>query len=108
MATTVTLSSVGSAVIPLDYIGAGTASALVTATSTTNTLDVTVDFTLNDPMRSSSPIWTSVSSIHFSSTVLQSSGAFFTFLTPIGGLRISSTAISSSGVRLTVLQTAGG
>jgi hypothetical protein len=108
MATTVTLSSVGTAVIPLDYIGAGTASAFVTSTSTTNTVTATVEFTLDDPMRSSSPTWIAASSISFSSTILQSSGAYFTFLTPIAGVRVSVSAISSSAVRMKALQTAGG
>lgn len=108
MAQSVTLSSVGTSLLVLDYVGAKTTTVFVTATSTTGTVDATVEYTLNSSARGEAPIWAAASSIHFSSATVSSSPFVMTFLTPIAGLRISSTAVSSGGMRITALQTSGG
>lgn len=108
MAATVTLSSVGTSnALQLDYLGAKTTTVQLTLTSTTMTADFTVQYTLDNPTIDSSPIWTAVSTTHYSSTIMDT-GATITFTTPISALRINSTAISSSSIRLKALQNAGG
>src|ERR1043166_2190925 len=108
MAAAVTLSSVGvSAALPVDYIGAKTTTVALTLTSTTMSVDATLQATLDDPARIASPVWFNQSSIHYSSTIADT-GAMITIFSPVAALRLASTAISSGSVRLQILQNSGG
>lgn len=113
MATSVTLSSVGtSGPINLDWRGSKPVTAVVTLGSTTMTTDFTIQYTLDDLQLTTSQTWinagssTGSSATHFSSA---NADAAITmgFAYPIAALRISSTAISSSSLTLKAIQGAG-
>ena len=113
-AVTTTLSSVGvSNPINLDWMGAKFATVAVTLGSTTMSADFTVQFTLDDLMLSSSPIWltfgssTGSAATHFSSANADAA-VILGIAYPIVGLRISSTGLSSSSLSMKVLQGVGG
>ena len=111
--TIVTLSSVGTVIASVDYIGAGTTTVNVSFSSSTSSASFVtpIQFTLDDPMRSSRILWINASTV--AAATLTASTAFDTittvnFLTPIAGVRVTSTGITASSVLLRVLQTAGG
>ena len=113
MATSVTLSSVGtSGPINLDWRGSKPVTAVVTLGSTTMTTDFTVQYTLDDLQLTTSQTWinagssTGSSATHFSSA---NADAAITmgFAYPIAALRIASTAISSSTLTLKAIQGVG-
>ena len=64
-------------------------------------------------MRSSSPVWSGVSSAigqvaqHFTSSVSYPDGVLVSFLSPVAALRLSSTGLSSSALTFKVLQGEG-
>lgn len=106
------LSSVGvSAIANLNWIGGKPTTASVTPNSSTMTSDYTIQFTLDDIQRSSSPVWVNVSSAVGSSgqhfTANFPDGATVQFLSPVAALRLSSTAMSSSGLVFKVVQGEG-
>jgi hypothetical protein len=86
----------------LDWIGAKTVSYSVVSTSS-GAVDYTIEGTLEDPMRVTSPSWFTLSSAH-----LSASSSLGNFLSPLAGIRVTSTSISSSVLTLTALQNAGG
>ena len=113
MATSVTLSSVGTSdPINLDWRGSKPVTAVVTLGSTTMTTDFTVQYTLDDLQLTTSQTWinagssTGSSATHFSSA---NADAAITmgFAYPIAALRIASTAISSSTLTLKAIQGVG-
>lgn len=81
----------------------------LTSITTTSSLDVTIQITLDDPLGSST-VWTGVSTTHYSSTTSlgdAGDGVFITCLSPVAGARIRSTTFSSAtgnGLRLAVMQ----
>jgi len=113
MATSVTLSSVGtSGPINIDWMGGKPVTAIATLGSTTMTADFTIQYTLDDIQRTTTQTWFGLSSAigssvtHFSSAN-GDAGVTITFLNPVAALRISSTAISSSSITLRTLQGIG-
>lgn len=112
--TTVTLSSVGTSnSVAADWIGSKPTTIAVSLGSTTMTADFTIQYTLDDLQRSTSPVWFALSSEigssaqHFSAAVADT-GVTVGLLYPVAGLRLSSTAISSSSLTLRVIQGIGG
>lgn len=104
----VTLSSVGTATLILDYLGAKTTTARVTLGSTSMTVNATLQMTLDSSWATNQAAnWFSASSVSISSAIADA-GLTVNFLTPIAGLRLNSSAISASNVTLTALQNAGG
>jgi hypothetical protein len=109
-----TLSSVGTSQIAnINWIGGKPITASAIPGSSTQTSDFTIQYSLDDVMRSSSPAWSGVSSAtgqpatHYASSVCYPDGVLVSFLSPIAALRLSSTAISSGALTLKVLQGEG-
>jgi hypothetical protein len=95
-------ASGSSPTIPLDWIGAKATTFSVAAT-TSCTVDYTIEGTIQDPMRVTSPSWFTLSSAH-----LSASSSLGNWLSPLAGIRVTSTSISSTVLTLTAPQNAGG
>lgn len=114
---TITLSSVGtSGIANLDWSGGKPTTVAVSAGSTSMASNYTIQYTLDDIMRtaSTSVVWFSISSAagssaqHFTSSLqLDPGGVVVTFLNPIAAVRINSTALSSTNLQMRVLQGEG-
>lgn len=106
----VTLSSVGTATLNTDYLGAKTTSVAVRFTSSTSSDVFSVQATLDDPMviASSNRSWFTLSSATIISTTSFDSGYYLPILTPVAAVRINSSVLSSGSIVLQVLQNAGG
>jgi hypothetical protein len=99
---TVTLSSIGtSPAIALDYIAAKATTFSVTA-STSGSWNYTVQGTLDDPMRVTSPTWFTLSS-----AALTATSTITSFLSPLAGVRLNS-SVNGGTLTLWALQNAGG
>lgn len=112
--TTVSLSSVGtSPVVALNWIGGKPITASVIPGSSTQTSDFTIQYTLDDVVRSSLPVWSGVSSAigqpaqHFTSSVCYPDGVLVSFLSPAAALRLSSTALSAGSLGFKVVEGEG-
>src|SRR5215510_8531787 len=103
----VTLSSVGSAQLPCDYIGAKTTSVGVTFSSSTSSAAYQLQATLDDPMQVTSPTWFNVSTSTYTSSTDFDMPTIMQILTPVAGVRINSTGLSAGSIALTVLQAGG-
>lgn len=106
-----TLSSVGTTTISnLNWMGGKPITASVIPGSTGQTSDFTIQYTLDDIMRTSSPAWSGVSSAfgvpaqHFTSSVAFPDGVTVGFLSPVTAIRLNSSALSSGSLTLKVLQ----
>jgi hypothetical protein len=106
-----TLSSVGTTTASnLNLIGGKPISASITIGSSTSSGDATLQYTLQDLMRTSASavIWQGVSSAigaaatHFSASSIFPDGVFFPFQTPLGALRLSSTSVTGTWTLLVV------
>ena len=113
MATSVTLSSVGtSGPINVDWRGSKPVTAIATLGSTTMTCDFVIQYTLDDIQLTTTQSWLSAgsstgsSATHFSSAN-SDVGVTMGFAYPIAALRLSASAVSSSTITLRILQGAG-
>ncbi len=105
----VTLSSAGtSATLPTDYIGAKATTVGATFSSSTSSAAFQFQVTLDDPYKSSSPVWFYGSSVTFTSSTNFDAPSILQILTPIAGVRVISTGLSSGSITLRLLQNAGG
>jgi len=114
----VTVSSAGvSRACNIDWMANLATTAAFTVSASGSATDFTLQYTLDDLQRSSSPVWFSVSSApgssaqHFSNTTtFDNGGIVVPFSYPIAGLRLSSTTLSSAAqsITLRILQGAGG
>jgi len=104
----ITLSSVGTAFLVTDYIGAKTTSVVVTFTSSTSSAAYQLQATLDPPQTVASPTWFLVSSTTFTSSSNFDTPTMISILSPVAAVRINSTGLSSSAIVLRVLQNAGG
>jgi len=106
--TTITLSSVGTAYLATDYIGAKTTTVGVTFSTSTSSAAYVLQATLDDPMRTTSPTWFFISTTTYTSSTNFDQPQIMQILTPVAGVRISSTGLSAGSMTLRVLQNAGG
>lgn len=123
---TVTLTSAStntSAAVNLDWIGGKPTIVTVYGTSVSSGA-FTIQYTLDDLLRSSSPTWFNASSgigagfpsTSLTGTVFVASNAYpdgvgYTFLGPIAGVRLASTAtnnVNSGPITMKVIQGIGG
>lgn len=112
--TSVTVSSSGfSRAVNLDWSNGDPATVSVTANSSTSSGTFSLQYTADDVMLSSSPVWQSVSSAQgqpgtvFSTSAgasLNPDGVLFSFPGPIGAVRLSASNISSGAFVMKVMQ----
>jgi len=104
----ITLSSVGTAYLPTDYIGAKGATVGVTFSTSTSSAAYQLQATLDDPMRVTSPTWFFISTTTYTSSTNFDQPTIMQILTPVAGVRINSTGLSAGSITLRALQNAGG
>jgi hypothetical protein len=109
--TSVTVSSSGfSRAVNLDWSQNAPVSVSVVPNSSTSSGTFSLQYTLDDVMLSSNPVWQGVSSAQGqAATVWTSSTAFpdgvnFQFPTPVGAVRLSASNISSGAFVMKVMQ----
>jgi hypothetical protein len=110
--TSITISSIGSYPVAMNWRGRAPALVTVTLGSTTMTTDFQVQYSPDDLQISSSPTWFGMSSLgmtnansttHFSSAYADN-GFVAQIVVPVGAVRLNSTAISSSSLTFKVIQ----
>jgi len=104
----VTLSSVGSAVLPCDYLAAKGTTVGVSFSSSTSSAAYQLQATLDDPMRVTSPTWFNVSTTTYTSSTNFDLPTIMQILTPVAGVRINSTGLSAGSITLRAIQNVGG
>lgn len=112
--TSVTVSSSGfSRAVNLDWSNGSPATVSVTPNSSTSSGTFSLQYTLDDVMQSSNPLWIGVSSAQGAAgTVYATSagaslfpdGVLFPFPGPVGAVRLSASNISSGAFVMKVMQ----
>ena len=113
LTTAVSSTPGASAVANLNWIGGKPITASVIPSAATSSGVFELQYSLDDVMRSSSPIWSGVSSAPgvpatvFYSTTCFPDGLFWSFTSPVAAIRINSTGLNCGSFTLKVTQGEG-
>lgn len=112
--TNSTTTTINSSAVNLNWIGGKPSTVSLTFTTSLSSNTAQIQYTLDDIMRTSSPVWLSVASTAASSTIAVypsstwfDAGVTLSFLNPVAAVRFVSTNFSSGTITMKVLQGEG-